>query len=147
MLKPRLDGRFGASSLAERQPSRMAVARIAIADDDPESLDLLRSALWSPTNAIEEATSGAELVELLAERGPFDLVITDVSMPWMEGLQVLQSARAANVRTPVIVVSGLSRSDLEGQISRLGNARLLRKPFAIADLRRAVSELLALDTE
>ena len=125
--------------------SRLTVARIAIADDDPESLALIRAALGSPTNAIYEATTGAELVVLLAEHGPFDLVITDVNMPWMEGLHVLQSVRAASIDTPAIVVTGLSRANLESTISQLGNVRLLRKPFAIADLRAAVTELLSLD--
>jgi two-component system OmpR family response regulator len=125
----------------------MAVARIAIADDDPDSLELIRAALNSPTNAIYEATTGAELVVLLAEQGPFDLVITDVNMPWMEGLHVLQSVRAANINTPALIVSGVSRSNLESTIAHLGRARLLRKPFAISDLRAAVTELLTQNPE
>jgi two-component system cell cycle response regulator CtrA len=121
----------------------LLVLRVAIADDDPDSLALLRLALQNPMTEIHEATNGIELVQLLIENEPFDLVITDVLMPWMEGLQVLRSARAAEVMTPVLVISGLTRPDLQTTIERLGNAALLHKPFGIPDLRAAISALMS----
>ena len=121
----------------------LPVMRIAIADDDPESLELLRLALQGPMTEIHEATNGVELVQLLIENDPFDLVVTDVLMPWMEGLQVLRSARVAEVMTPVLVISGLTRPDLRATVDRLGNAALLPKPFGIGDLRAAISDLMS----
>jgi two-component system, cell cycle response regulator CtrA len=121
----------------------LPVLRVAIADDDPDSLELLRLALENPMTEIHEATNGVELVQLLIENAPFDLVVTDVLMPWMEGLQVLRSARAAEVMTPVLVISGLTRPDLQTTIERLGNAALLHKPFGIPDLRAAISALMS----
>jgi two-component system OmpR family response regulator len=121
------------------------VARVVIADDDPDTLELLHRALRSPTTEILEAASGAELVQRLADDGPFDLIVTDIQMPWMHGLDVLRSVRAANVQTPALVVTGASRAELESTVTRLGWTRLLRKPFGIASLRQAVSELLAGD--
>jgi two-component system cell cycle response regulator CtrA len=121
----------------------MPVFRIAIADDDPDSLELLRLALENPMTEIHEATNGVELVQLLIENDPFDLVVTDVLMPWMEGLQVLRSARVAEVMTPVLVISGLTRPDLRATVDRLGNAALLPKPFGIGDLRAAISDLMS----
>jgi DNA-binding response OmpR family regulator len=120
----------------------LQVSRIAIADDDPDSLDLLRLALASPVTEIREATNGVELVQLLLENDPFDLVVTDVLMPWIEGLAVLRSARGADLTTPVLLVTGLVRPDLEAAVERLGNAKLLRKPFGISELRAAVHDLL-----
>ena len=121
----------------------LPVLRIAIADDDPDSLELLRLALESPMTEIYEATNGVELAQLLIENDPFDLVITDVLMPWMEGLQVLRSVRVAEVMTPVLVISGLTRADLQTTVERLGNAALLHKPFGIPDLRAAISALMS----
>jgi two-component system cell cycle response regulator CtrA len=121
----------------------LPVLRVAIADDDPDSLELLRLALENPMTEIYEATNGVELVQLLIENDPFDLVVTDVLMPWMEGLQVLRSARAAEVMTPVLVISGLTRPDLQTTVERLGNAALLHKPFGIPDLRAAISALMS----
>lgn len=121
----------------------MTASRIAIADDDPDSLELLRLALAGPTTEIREATNGAELVQLLGDDGPFDLVVTDVHMPWMEGIQVLRAVRSAQLNTPVLVITGLARAGLQEKVDRLGNARLLHKPFGIAELRQAVAALLA----
>jgi len=118
------------------------VTRVAIADDDPEALELLGEILRSPGVEVHKAASGAELVVLLAEQGPFDLIVTDIDMPWMEGLAVIRSARAAEIQAPVLFVSGLSRPDLPAMVERLGNAKLLRKPIAVSTLRKTVSEML-----
>jgi CheY-like chemotaxis protein len=123
-------------------PALPPVLRIAIADDDPDSLELLRLAIDSPLAEIHEATNGVELVQLLLQRKPFDLVVTDVLMPWAEGLDVLRSARKNDVLTPVLVISGLTGADLQSKVDRLGNARLLHKPFGILDLQTAISALL-----
>lgn len=116
--------------------------RIAIADDDPESLELFRKALLSPTVEIFEAAGGGQLVELLAEHGPFDLIVTDVDMPWMDGISAIRSARAAEITTPVLLITGLARMGLQVAVARLGNAKLLRKPVDIYALRDVVAELL-----
>jgi CheY-like chemotaxis protein len=133
-------GELGVSARMARM--QMKVSRIAIADDDPDSVELLRLALQNPKTEIREATNGAELVQLLGEDGSFDLIVTDIHMPWMEGLQVLRAARAAKVNTPVLVITGLARPELQTKVDRLGNARLLHKPFGIAELREAVVELI-----
>jgi DNA-binding response OmpR family regulator len=118
------------------------IVRVAIADDDPEALELLGQILRHPAIEICTAASGAELVVLLAEQGPFDLIVTDIGMPWMEGLAVIRSARAADIEAPVLFISGLSRPDLKSAVERLGNARLLRKPVAVSTLRATVQEML-----
>lgn len=118
------------------------VARVAIADDDPEALDLLSAILGGPAIEICKAASGGELVVLLAEQGPFDLIVTDIDMPWMDGLAVIQSARAAEIHAPVLFISGLSRPDLPAIVERLGNATLVRKPISVKALRKAVGEIL-----
>ena len=122
-------------------PNQLPISRIAIADDDPESLELLRLALGNPMTQIYEATNGVELVQLLLQNDPFDLVVTDVLMPWIEGLQVLRSARVSEVTTPVLVITGLDRPDIQATVDGLGNAQLLHKPFGIPELRAAVFAL------
>jgi CheY-like chemotaxis protein len=120
----------------------LLLTRVAIADDDPEALELLGEILHGPAIEIRTASSGAELVVLLAEQGPFDLIVTDIDMPWMEGLAVIRSARAAEIDAPVLFISGLSRPDLLETVERLGNAKLLRKPVTVSTLRQTVSEML-----
>jgi CheY-like chemotaxis protein len=125
----------------------LMVAKVAIADDDSETLDLLGDILSSPTTAIYKAASGAELVVLLAQHGPFDLIVTDVEMPWMDGLAAIRSARGSEVQAPVLVISGISRPGLSVEVEGLGNAMLLRKPIELSALRQAVSELLGNKTQ
>jgi DNA-binding response OmpR family regulator len=117
--------------------------RIAIADNDPDSLALLHSALKSPINDIYEATNGVELVQLLVENDPFDLVVMDVLLPWMDGLEVLRSMRVTEVATPVLMLTRLMRSDLQAEVDHLGNSKLLHKPFRLPELRAAVFDLMA----
>ena len=55
---------------------------------------------------------------------------------------MLHAARAAEINTPVLVITGLTRPDMQARIDRLGNAKLLRKPFGIPELRAAVADLM-----
>jgi CheY-like chemotaxis protein len=103
---------------------------------------LLSDVLRGPSTAIYKATSGAELVALLAEHGPFDLIVTDIDMPWMDGIAAIKAARGSEIQSPVLVISGLSRPDLPAEIEHLGNAKFLRKPILVSALREAVDELL-----
>jgi CheY-like chemotaxis protein len=117
--------------------------RVLVADDDP---DLLQQVLASLTDAGAEAVgaaSGAELLERLAEEGPFDLVITDLSMPWFTGFQVTHSVREAGLEIPVIVMTGHRGAALRDQVRSLGaRVALLEKPFDAATLRAAVAHML-----
>lgn len=128
---------------SSRLAAPSAGARILIADDEADCRDLLVLALRGASNEIAVATNGGELLEQIAERGPFDLIVTDINMPWMRGLHVLASVREAGLRTPVLVVTGLCQPDLPTSIARLGRAKLLYKPFAVGELREAIAELLA----
>ena len=124
------------------RPSGLTIGRIAVADDDPDCLDLVSQLLSGRANEVHFAISGAELVVLLAERGPFDLIVTDVDMPWVEGLAVMRAVRAASIDVPALMMTGLARPELQSEVDQLGNAWLLRKPFGPAEFRRAVSAAL-----
>jgi len=119
-------------------------ARVLVADDDPLLLATVGDALAHLGAKVTSAASGAELIEQMANEGPFDLVVTDVSMPWMNGLQAMQAARAAGLGTSVIFITALADERIPSQVRALGeNARLLRKPFDLSQLGAAASELLA----
>jgi len=116
--------------------------RILIADDDAEALGLFRRLLEDAQTQIVEASSGADLIHALTEGGHFDLIVTDVSMPWMTGIQVLRTARRAGMRTPFLVVTALDTRTLEQWIGEFDGARLMRKPFAIKAFRDTVRAML-----
>src|SRR6185312_2964185 len=62
-------------------------ARVLVADDDAEFLDVVAEGLTRLGADVIRARNGAELIDHLAEHGPFDLVVTDIAMPWMTGLR------------------------------------------------------------
>lgn len=121
----------------------MSSPRILVADDDPTILEAVSDALEDLGASVVRARTGAELIEHLGAHGPFDLVVTDVSMPWMSGLQAMHSVRTAGLPTPVIVITALEADKVADQVRTLGrDAVLMRKPFALAELQETARSLL-----
>lgn len=118
-------------------------ARILVADDDPVLLESVADCLEHLGARVTRSHAGDELIEQLGDAGPFDLIVTDVSMPWMSGLQALHSARTAGLSTPVIVMTGLRTPEIASQVDTLGDSALLRKPFALDELEVTAERLLA----
>lgn len=115
-----------------------------VADDDPAMLGAVSDALVRLGLEVVRADSGGELVDQLANEGPFDLIVSDISMPWIDGLKTLRSMRTAGVATPVIVMTALRDQQILTQVGALGsNAILLRKPFDLDDLEAAVGTLMS----
>jgi len=107
---------------------------------------LLASALTDLGTSVEitEAASGFEALRLLP-REPFDLILTDINMPDINGLELLSFVKgnAAYRQIPLIIVSTEgSERDREKGLG-LGADAYLVKPFEPDDLRRVASELLA----
>ena len=122
----------------------LAAARVLVADDDPELLEVVAGALTRLGAYVTLAKNGAELIEGLAAEDPFDLVVTDVAMPWMSGVRAIHAARTTGLGTPVIVMTALRDDWIAARVAALGqNAALLHKPFALADLESLASSLLA----
>ncbi len=117
--------------------------RILVADDDLQLLDTVAEALRRLGADVVQAESG-ELIERLASEGPFDLVVTDISMPWMSGMQALRSVRTVGLGMPIIVMTPHGDERVSAQVQALGrNAVLLRKPFELSELESVTTRLLS----
>ena len=81
--------------------------RVLVADDDPQLLAAVAEAFGRGNCDVVRAENGAEFVEQLTNQGPFDLIVADVAMPWMDGLKAMSSMRTAGLATPVIVMTAL----------------------------------------
>jgi two-component system response regulator MprA len=117
--------------------------RVLVADDDPELLDIVATELAEDGWVVTRASNGAELVRELTRGGPWDLIVTDISMPWMNGLEVARVARSSGLTTPLLVITALKAGQLDAQVASLGrDTALLRKPFELDELRAAARSLL-----
>lgn len=95
-----------------------------------------------------EAQDGAEGLKKFASEGRFDLVLTDINMPLMDGLKLISHIRTASEhrRVPIIVISTESaQADRERALALGANAYLV-KPVQVKQVQDAVRELLRLDT-
>lgn len=82
--------------------------RILIVDDDPSVTSVLRRGLNYEAFAVDVAASGEQALEIARERYP-DLVILDVMMPGLDGLEVLKRLRAADEHLPVLMLTAKDR--------------------------------------
>ena len=112
-------------------------ARLLVADDESTILELLRTVLsiWS----IEVEVCGDGVTALArASEGRFAALLMDYQMPRMTGLEVLRRLRAANSRTPVVLMSGHLSEPVVKETKSLPGVQLLPKPFTLAALRVAL---------
>jgi DNA-binding response OmpR family regulator len=116
-------------------------ARVLIADDDPDLLDAVAEVLTQLGADVVQATNGAQLIENLADHGPFDLVVTDVAMPWMNGIRAMRAARIAGLGASLIVMTALRDDSIAADVRAVGGT-LLRKPFKLAELESVATKLL-----
>jgi CheY-like chemotaxis protein len=118
--------------------------RVLVADDDTDMLAAVSDALASLGFDVMSVDNGAGLIDRLAMDGPFDLIVTDISMPWMDSLKTLRSIRTAGITTPVVVMTALTDEQIPARVRALGaNAILLRKPFGLDELASAAQQLIA----
>ena len=117
-------------------------ARVLVADDDPELLESVTEALTRVGADVVQATNGAQLIEHMADHGPFDLVVTDIAMPWMSGVRAMRAARTAGLGMPLVVMTALRDAGIAAEVKSVG-ATLLRKPFALGELETVAAKLIA----
>jgi PAS domain S-box-containing protein len=114
-------------------------AKVLAVDDDPAVLALLERMLRSLGFEVTTATNGRDAIAALESRG-FDLVVTDVAMPEMDGLAVARTAeRRGDV--PVLFVTGCTQEEL-GRRGIPGGAAVIQKPFTPDDFTRALVPLM-----
>ena len=115
--------------------------RILLAEDTAELATALQRALEHSKYAVDVVTTGTEALEY-ALTGVYDIVLLDVLMPEMDGIEVLKALRKKEVRIPIMIVS--AKCDLGDRIYGLdcGADDYLGKPFAVTELLARIRALL-----
>jgi DNA-binding response OmpR family regulator len=120
----------------------MALGRILVVDDEAPVREVLTEYFATEGYAVEAAGSGAEALTAV-RGGRADLVLLDVRMPGLDGVQVLRRIREFDERVPVIMVTANEDVSLAKETLKLGAFDYVAKPFDFDYLDRAVAAGLA----
>jgi DNA-binding NtrC family response regulator len=124
-----------------RQAAPTARAAILVVDDDPAMRGLLSDVLVREGHDVADAASGEEALTKLAE-GTFDLVITDLKMGGMDGLDLLTHIRELRPEVAVILITAFGSIDLAIEAMRRGAAHFITKPVKMKELVVSVERSL-----
>jgi len=116
-------------------------ASILVVDDLPAIREMLNQSLASEGYRVATAGSGEEAVTRLEEQ-EFDVIVTDLVMPGLGGLDVLEKARLLDPRAAVILMTAYASLDTAIAALRRGACDYLEKPFTVGDLKLRVRRLL-----
>jgi two-component system, response regulator AauR len=117
------------------------MSKILVIDDDPLALATLELVLETGRGGdIVESAKSAEAAILLSAASHFDVIVSDIRMPGLNGIDLLKQTQAADRSTPVILLTGDDDLDLEYHARRLGAFAFFQKPVSPSRLLRAVEE-------
>jgi DNA-binding NtrC family response regulator len=119
----------------------MPTGRILIVEDRDSLRRMLERALGAEGYEVSAAADGRAGILLLAERA-FDFVLTDLKLPDVSGLEVLEASRAAQPRVPVVVLTGYGTVGVAVEAMKLGAYDFLEKPLEIDDLARLIERAI-----
>jgi two-component system response regulator AtoC len=121
----------------------MEVYRILVVDDEMKMRRLLEMSLKNLGHDVVQAGDGIEALARFDE-APFDLVMTDLKMPRMDGLQLLRKLRERGEEVPVIVLTAYGTIETAVEAMKLGAADYIIRPFEMETVELAVARALAM---
>jgi two-component system cell cycle response regulator CpdR len=117
--------------------------RVLIADDEASMRALVARAIAMDGHDTVTAQDGAEALEILTREGGFDLLLTDIQMPVMDGIALALSVARDCPQLKILLMTGFA--DQRERASNLNAIvhDVITKPFSVADIRTAVADALA----
>jgi two-component system copper resistance phosphate regulon response regulator CusR len=115
--------------------------RILVVEDEAKVASFIRKALEEESYAVDACNDGTTGLDL-GQSGAYDLIVLDIMLPGMTGLEVLKGLRNARIKTPVLLLTALSKVDQKVKGLDAGADDYLTKPFAIDELLARVRALL-----
>ncbi len=122
-------------------PEQNEGPRVLVVDDEPSIVDAVATSLRYEGFSVEEATTGRAALAIAQERTP-DLIVLDIMLPDLDGLEVTRRLRADGVRVPILFLT--ARDALEDKVTGLtiGGDDYVTKPFALAEIIARVRVIL-----
>jgi EAL domain-containing protein (putative c-di-GMP-specific phosphodiesterase class I) len=120
-----------------------ASGTVLVVDDEPELLNAYARALTALGLSIHRATNGREAIEQIT-RTRFDAIVSDLSMPELDGIGLLRAVRETDLDVPVILMTGGASLETALQAVELGALRYLQKPIDHTQLTTVVTQAVRL---
>ena len=116
------------------------MAAILIVDDDDAVRDVLYDVLCDE-HLCHSASTAEQALAFIREQ-PYDVVLTDISMPGLSGVELLGHLRQTQPDTPVIIISGIGDREHAEGLMRLGAFDFILKPFTLEAVEQSVARAL-----
>jgi DNA-binding NarL/FixJ family response regulator len=119
----------------------MGRARVLIADDHAFVLEGLVGLLKDRFDVVAAVTDGPQLVEGAIRLGP-DVIVTDISMPGLNGIEAIARLKAAGSEAKIVVLTLHAEAELAAELIRAGASGFVVKPLAASELVMAIEQVL-----
>ena len=129
-------------TILTEEPREEFKTKILIVDDEPHVLGMLKEAITMIGHTCMAVDSGEKAVELLEKEGNFTIVLTDMSMPKMDGMQLLKYVKNSFPRTDVVIVSGHTELYNYTEVIKAGASDFISKPFVIDELEAKLNRII-----
>ncbi len=117
------------------------MVRVMIIEDDEEMRSLLRDFFEEEGFETDSVSTGVDALRELS-KDHFDLVITDIRMPGLTGLDILPTIRRLKPGTPIIAMTAYGSDDVRRRAFERGATTYLEKPIILSKLRRLIREVV-----
>ncbi|MFZ4403830.1 MAG: response regulator [Pseudobdellovibrionaceae bacterium] len=117
---------------------------ILITEDEDDVREILADQTTQPGFQVVQATNGQEGFDVL-QKQKVDLVITDLNMPKMNGLEFLQKAKSASFKMPFIILTGHGNQDVAKRARLFGVYDFINKPWDPAQLEKIIRKALKIE--
>ncbi len=119
------------------------MAKILLTEDDKSLLNFLVLALGRAGHEITAKTNGQDALKLIESGEEFDLLLTDIVMPGIDGIELAQKATKKQPDLKIIFITGFAAITMNKPIEQNENAQLMSKPFHLNDLVESIDKLLS----
>ncbi len=115
--------------------------RILIIDDDPNMHRIVELYLRKEPFDVDGVSSGRVALHKLTDL-QYDLIITDIQMPGMNGVELIKKIKERFPNMPILILSAFEESQFNGELGEFSDWRIIPKPFNQVTLTQALSEML-----
>ena len=118
------------------------MAKILLAEDDGSMCDFLTMALAREGHDVTARNDGLEALTELQSNTDYDLLLTDIVMPGMDGIELAQKAADLAPNLKVMFITGFAAVSMDSKQTQIGDTKVLSKPFHLKELVTQVDKIL-----